>query len=99
MTVPQPPGDYGPLLYPTNTEGTAGLTLDFTVVHPVGRRGTEYAYDEHALHKAYHAKVTKRHEWLQAQNYWFVRRDRRHHRRAPPGVPAAPLNSTPSRTP
>ena len=51
-TVPQPPGDYGPLLYPTNTEGTAGLTLDFTVVHPVGRRGTEYAYDEHALNRA-----------------------------------------------
>jgi hypothetical protein len=46
------------LLYPTNTEGTVGLTLDFTVVHPVGRRGTEYAYDEHALHKAYRAKVT-----------------------------------------
>ena len=42
--MPQPPGDYGPLLYPTNTEGTAGLTLDFTV-HPVGRRATEYAYD------------------------------------------------------
>jgi len=34
---------------------------------PVGRRGTEYAYDEHALHK-----VTKHHKWLQAQNYWFV---------------------------
>jgi hypothetical protein len=72
ITVSQPPGDYGPLLYPTNTEGAAGLTLDFTVVHPVGRRGTEYAYDEHTLHKAYRAKVTKHHEWLQAQNYWFV---------------------------
>jgi hypothetical protein len=72
ITVPQPPGDYGPLLYPTNVEGTAGLTLDFTVVHPVGRRGTEYAYDEHALHKAFRAKVTKHHEWLQTQNDWFV---------------------------
>ena len=23
-------------------------------------------------HGAYHAKVTKRYEWLQAKNYWFV---------------------------
>jgi hypothetical protein len=109
ITVPQPPGDYGPLLYPTNTEGTAGLTLDFTVVHPVGRRGTEYAYDEHALNRAYRAKVTKHHGWLQAQNYWFVP--------SPPPPPDSstrspcgsstislasrrtPLNSTPSRTP
>jgi len=72
ITVPQPPGLYGPLLYPTNTGGTAGLTLDFTVVHPVGWRDTGYAYDEYALHRAYRAKVTKHHEWLQAKNYWFV---------------------------
>ena len=72
ITVPQPPGDYGPLLYPTNTAGAAGLTLDFTVVHPVGRNGTEYTCNEHALHRAYRAKVTKHHEWLQAKNYWFV---------------------------
>jgi hypothetical protein len=72
ITVPQPPGLYGPLLYPTSTTGTAGLTLGFTVVHPVGRRGTEYACDENALHRAYRAKVTKHHEWLQAKNYWFV---------------------------
>ena len=72
ITVPQPPGLYGPLLYPTSIMGTAGLTLDFTVVHPVGRRGTEYACDEKALHRAYRAKVTKHHEWLQAKNYWFV---------------------------
>jgi hypothetical protein len=52
--------------------GTAGLTLDFTVVHPVGRRGTEYACDENVLHRAYRAKVTKQHAWLQAKNYWFV---------------------------
>jgi hypothetical protein len=52
ITVPQPPGLYGPLLYPTSIMGTAGLTLDFTVVHPVGRRGTEYACDENALHRA-----------------------------------------------
>jgi hypothetical protein len=70
--VPQPPGLYGPLLYPTSILGTAGLTLDFTVVHPVGRRGTEYACDENTLHRAYRAKVTKHHEWLQAKNYWFV---------------------------
>jgi len=70
--VPQPPGLYGPLLYPTSTTGTAGLTLDFTVVHPVGRRGTEYTCDENALHRAYRTKVTKHHEWLQAKNYWFV---------------------------
>ena len=38
--MPQPPGLYGPLLYPTSTTGTAGLTLDFIVVHPVDRRGT-----------------------------------------------------------
>ena len=44
ITVPQPPGFYGPLLYPNSTTGTAGLTLDFTVVHPVGRSGTEYAW-------------------------------------------------------
>jgi hypothetical protein len=71
ITVPQPPGLYGPLLYPTSTTGTAGLTLDFTVVHPVGRRGTEYTCDENALHTAYRAKVTKHHEWPQANN-WFV---------------------------
>ena len=29
---------------PTSITGTAGLTLDFTVVHPVGRSGTEYAW-------------------------------------------------------
>jgi hypothetical protein len=52
--------------------GTAGLTLDFTVVHPVGRRGTEYACDENVLHSAYRAKVTTHHAWLQAKNYWFV---------------------------
>ena len=33
---------------------------------------TGYAYDEYALHRAYRAKVTKHHEWLQAKNYWFV---------------------------
>jgi hypothetical protein len=33
ITVPQPPGLYGPLLYPTSTTGTADLTLGFTVVH------------------------------------------------------------------
>ena len=69
ITVPQPPGLYGPLLYPTSTTGTAGLTLDFTVVHPVGRRGTEYTCDENALHRAYRTKVTKHHEWLQAKNW------------------------------
>jgi len=72
ITVPQPPGLYGPLLYPTSTMGTAGLTLDFTVVHPVCRGGTEYASDENALHRAYGAKVAKHHGWLQAKNYWFV---------------------------
>jgi len=66
VTVPQPPGLYEPLLYPTSTMGTAGLTLDFTVVHPVGRRGTEYACDENALHWACGAKVTKHYGWLQA---------------------------------
>ena len=55
ITVPQPPGLYGPLLYPTSITGTAGLTLDFTVVHPVSRRGTEYTFDENALHRAYRA--------------------------------------------
>ena len=35
-------------------------------------RGTEYACDENALHRAYCAKVTKQHGWLQAKNYWFV---------------------------
>ena len=28
ITVPQPPGLYGPLLHPTSTTGTADLTLD-----------------------------------------------------------------------
>ena len=70
--MPQPPGLYGPLLYPTSTTGTAGLALDFTVVHPVGRRGAEYTCDENAPHRAYHVKVTKHHGWLQAKNYWFV---------------------------
>ena len=55
ITVLQPPGLYGPLLYPTSITGTAGLTLDFTVVHPVSRRGTEYTFDENALHRAYRA--------------------------------------------
>ena len=68
--MPQPPGLYGPLLYPTSITGTAGLTLDFTVIHPVNRRGTEYTCD--ALQRAYRDKVTKHHEWLQAKNYWFV---------------------------
>jgi len=72
ITVPQPSGLYGPLLYPTSTTGTAGLALDFTVVHPVGRRGAEYTCDENALHRAYRTEVTKHHEWLQAKNYWFV---------------------------
>ena len=72
ITVPQPQGLYGLLLYPTSTTGTAGLTLDFTVVHPVGRRVTEYACDENTLHRAYRTKVTTHHEWLQAKNYWFV---------------------------
>jgi hypothetical protein len=58
ITVPQPPGLYGPLLYPSSTTGTAGLTLDFTVAHPVGRRGTEYTCEENALHRAYRAEVT-----------------------------------------
>jgi len=49
-----------------------GLIRAVGVLYSVGRRGTEYAYDEHALHKAYRAKVTKHHEWLQAQTYWFV---------------------------
>jgi len=31
ITVPQPPGLYGPLLYPTSITGTAGLTLDLAV--------------------------------------------------------------------
>ena len=70
--MPQPPGLYGPLLYPTSTTGTAGLALDFTVVHPVGRRGTEYACDENPLHRAYGTKVAKHHGWLHAKNYWFV---------------------------
>ena len=47
-TVPQVPGLYGPLLYPTSIMGTAGLTLEFTVIHPVSRRGTEYTCDEKA---------------------------------------------------
>jgi hypothetical protein len=72
ITVPQPPGLYGPLMYPTSITGTAGLTLDFTVIHPISRRGTEYACDENALLKAHRAKVTKHHEWLQAKNYCFV---------------------------
>jgi hypothetical protein len=41
-------------------------------VHPVCRRGTEYACDENALHRAYRAEVIKHHGWLQAKNYWFV---------------------------
>jgi hypothetical protein len=52
--------------------GTAGLTLDFAVVHPVGRRVTEYACDENALHRAYGAKVAKHREWFQAENSWSV---------------------------
>jgi hypothetical protein len=72
ITVPQPPGLYGPLLYPTSITGTAGLTLDFTVIHPISRRGTQCTCDENALLKAHRAKVTKHHEWLQANNYWFV---------------------------
>jgi len=55
ITLPQSRGLYGPLLYPTSITGTAGLTLDFTVVHPVSRRGTEYTFDENALHRAYRA--------------------------------------------
>jgi hypothetical protein len=39
-------GVYGPLLYPTSITGTACLTLDFTVIHPVSRRGTEYTCDK-----------------------------------------------------
>jgi len=39
-------GVYGPLLYPTSITGTASMTLDFTVIHPVSRRGTEYTCDE-----------------------------------------------------
>ena len=35
-------------------------------MHPVCRRGTEYACDENAHHRAYRAKVTKLYEWLQA---------------------------------
>jgi len=46
ITVPQPPGLHGPLLYPTSITGTAGLALDFTVVHPVSRRGTEHTCEE-----------------------------------------------------
>jgi len=72
ITVPQPPGLYGSLLYPTSIAGTASLTLDFTVIHPVSRRGTEYTCDENAPHRAYRVNVTKHHEWLQAKNYWFV---------------------------
>jgi len=72
ITVPQPPGLYGPLLYPTSVTGTAGLTLDFTVVHPVGKRATEFVHEDNALQRAFSAKVSKRHGWLQAKNYWFV---------------------------
>jgi hypothetical protein len=72
ITVLQPPGLYGPLLYPTSITGTAGLTLDFTVIRPVSRRGTEYTCDENALHRAYRAKVTKHYECLQAKKFWFV---------------------------
>jgi hypothetical protein len=72
VTVPQPQGLYGPLLYSTSITGATGLILDFTVIHPVSRRGTEYTCDEKALHRAYRAKVTNHHEWLHAKNYWFV---------------------------
>jgi hypothetical protein len=72
ITVPQPPGLYGPLLYPTSVAGTAGLTLDFTVVHPVGKRAAEYVHEDNALQRAFSAKVSKHHGWLQAKNYWFV---------------------------
>jgi hypothetical protein len=72
ITVLQPPVLYGSLLYPTSITGTAGLTLDFTVVHPVSRRGTEYTCDENALHRANRVKVTKHYECLQAKKYWFV---------------------------
>jgi hypothetical protein len=41
-------------------------------MHPVGRRGTEYACDENPLHRAYGTKVAKHHGWLHAKNYWFV---------------------------
>ena len=44
--MPQPPGLYEPSLYLTSIAGTAGLTLDFTVVHPVSRRGTEHTCEE-----------------------------------------------------
>jgi hypothetical protein len=72
ITVPTPPGNYGPLLHPTTMAGAAGLTLDFTVVHPVGRRDNEYACDENATDRVYRAKVSKHHDWLQDRNFWFV---------------------------
>jgi hypothetical protein len=72
ISVPQPPGLYGPLLYPTSIAGAAGLTLDFTVVHPVGKRCAEYVHEDNALQRAYGAEVTNHHGWLQAKNYWFV---------------------------
>jgi hypothetical protein len=43
-------GSEGPLLYPNGDVGTAGLTLDFTIVDPVRRRGTVYTCNENALH-------------------------------------------------
>jgi len=60
---------------PTSITGTASLTLDFTVVHSVSRRGTEYTCDENALLKANRAKVTKHHEWLHANTYCSPPRD------------------------
>ena len=41
-------------------------------MHPVGKRDAEYVHEDNALQRAFSAKVSKHHEWLQAKNYWFV---------------------------
>jgi hypothetical protein len=63
ITVPQPPGLYRPLLYPTSIAGTAGLTLDLTVVHPVGKRDAEYVHDDNALQLGFKPRSTGSCQW------------------------------------
>ena len=60
ITVPQPPGLYGPLLYPTSITGTAGLTLDFTIAlasigSPVTDQSREVAFRGRVCKKDFRA--------------------------------------------
>ena len=72
ITVPQPHGTAGPLLYPSYGPGAQGLVLDFATVHPMHGSANGYIPDTSALDRVFHHKIAKHNQWLDSQNYRFA---------------------------